>query len=141
MEIECLSMDFECGNAGRLDTNGTGWFIGFSEWCRGGSGDLRHMPVNAASTGLCVKFKSHPAGQPNGEDKPISVGRTVSILVGAPSVFRIELSPFPDFPPEHTTICRLREPGDYAMWGPRVYHRVFGTEPASILTLRWQPQD
>jgi len=28
-------VDVEFGNAGDIDTNGTGWFIGFSEWAKG----------------------------------------------------------------------------------------------------------
>jgi len=107
----------ESGNAGTLDTHGSGWFIGFSDWARSASG-LRHMPADALAQGLCVKWFWHPAGDPNGERKPLSEARTMSILVGPPSDFRIEVSSHPDFPPNATRVIHLRETGDFAAWGP-----------------------
>src|SRR5689334_18490470 len=95
-------LDVESGNAGRVDTNGTGWFIGFSEWTRTGPGDLRHVAADVLSSDLCVKWFDHPAGHPNGEFKPISEGRTISILVGPPSEFRIECSLSRAFEPHAT---------------------------------------
>lgn len=132
------SLQVESGNAGTLDTHGSGWFIGFGDWARSASG-LRHMPADALAQGLCVKWFWHPAGDPNGEAKPLSEGRTMSILVGPPSDFRIEVSAEPGFPPEATRVIHLRETSDFAAWGPGLHHRAFGLQPAGIQTLRWRP--
>ncbi|MDM0054821.1 hypothetical protein [Variovorax fucosicus] len=136
-------MDIEFGNAGTVDTNGTGWFIGFSDWCRSTGAHLRHMPPALDARGLCVKWFMHPAGNPAGEAKPVSTGRTISMLVGgAPdSEFRIEFSPTASFAPASTVTRVLREPGDFAIWGRGLYHRAFGIAPACILTIRWEPGD
>ncbi|MGJ7507296.1 hypothetical protein [Variovorax sp. GT1P44] len=64
---QLLSSNVEFGNAGDLDTHGTGWFVGFSDWTRGSPGGLRHVPAHEAAEGLCVKWFSHPAGNPDGE--------------------------------------------------------------------------
>ena len=134
-----LPADVEFGNAGAVNTNGTGWFIGFSDWSKSGGIDLRHVPAEALSGGLCVKWFDHPAGHPNGEPKPLSVGRTVSMLVGAPSEFRIECSFRQSFFEDESVVHILRKPGDYVIWGEDVYHRAFGVKPATILTIRWNP--
>ena len=52
-------MELETGNAGEVDTNGTGWFIGFSDWTEAGDANLRHMPSELdarvfASSGFCT---------------------------------------------------------------------------------------
>jgi len=131
----------ETGNAGLVDTNGTGWFIGFSEWSKLGDGNLRHVAAEVLSSDLCVKWFEHPAGHPNGEFKPISEGRTISILVGSPSEFRIECSPSSRFEPQDTVVGVLRQTGDYMIWGEGVFHRAFGIKPATILTIRWKPRE
>ncbi len=128
-------IDVEFGNAGEAHTEGTGWFIGFSQWTAG----LRHMPAQAQANGLCVKWFEHPPGHPNGEPKPLSEGRTISILVGPDSAFRIDCSLDAQFAPQSTVTHTLRKAGDYALWGPGIYHRPFGIKPATILTIRWQP--
>lgn len=133
------ALDVEFGNAGALDTNGTGWFIGFSDWARSGGTNLRHMPFDARASGLCVKWYAHPAGHPAGDPKPISEGRTVSMLVGAPSAFRIEFAPTDAFAAGETLAHTLREPGDFVIWGEGLFHRAFGLQPATILTIRWVP--
>lgn len=129
----------EFGRADDLDTRGTGWMIGYSDWARQAPHDLRFMPRDAASTGLCVKWFRHPAGDPSGQDKPLSTGRTMSMLVSGRSEFRIEFSHDPAFPPARTVSHTLREHGDFVVWGPGVYHRAFGVEAATILTVRWEP--
>jgi len=132
-------MEIEFGNASEVETNGTGWFIGFSQWAKTESPSLRHMPAELASTGLCVKWFLHNAGDPNGEPKPVSEGRTISILVGQPSEFKIEFSKSAAFEPSDTTTFVLRRPGDFVIWGPGIYHRAFGLQHACILTIRWLP--
>lgn len=127
----------EFGNAGDLDTRGTGWFVGFSDWTRGPSTALRHVAAGTTSTGPCIKYFSHPAGHPNGDAKPLSEGRTLSMLVDAASEFRIEFSTRADFAPEDSVSHTLRRHGDFVIWGPGIHHRAFGIRPACILTVRW----
>lgn len=132
-------MDIEFGNAGEVDTHGTGWFVGFSEWAKDGRADLRHMPTGASASGLCAKWYMHPPGHPNGEDKPISEGRTLALLAGPPGAFKIEFSLSPNFEPDQTGSYVLRRTGDFVAWGEGLYHRSFGLELSCILTLRWEP--
>ena len=136
---QLLTRHVEFGNAGEVDTRGTGWFVGFSDWTQGGTSGLRHVPADETSTGLCVKWFSHPAGNPDGESKPLSDGRTMSVLVSPASEFRIEFSFAADFAPEATLVHTLRRHGDFVIWGPGLFHRAFGVQPASILTVRWSP--
>jgi hypothetical protein len=125
------------GNAGRLQTNGTGWFVGFSDWTKSPGSNLRHVPMEQPATGLCVKWFMHEAGDPNGGAKPVSEGRTLSLVAGAPGEFKLEFSESPAFAPADTVSCLLREPGDYALWGAGVFHRWSVLKPTCILTLRW----
>jgi hypothetical protein len=132
-------LELEFGNAGEVDTQGGGWFIGFSPWTRSACG-LRHMPQETLASGLCVKWFAHEAGDPNGEAKPISQGRTMSILVGADSEFRIDFSPHAGFDADRTVSHTLRRSGDFVIWGAGIHHRACGVQAASILTIRWMPQ-
>ena len=132
-----LAQNVEFGNAGDLDTSGTGWFVGFSDWTKKAPAHLRHVPAEEFAAGLCVKWFSHPAGNPNGESKPSSDGRTMSVLVSPTSEFRIELSATADFAPQDILAHTLRCHGDFVIWGAGVFHRAFGVQPACILTVRW----
>lgn len=132
-----LAQNVEFGNANDVDTNGTGWFVGFSEWTKTSSTGLRHVPVGEPSAGLCVKWFAHPAGDPSGEAKPLSEGRTMSILVSPTSEFRIEFSTTVDFPNGDLLTHTLRRVGDFVIWGPGIFHRAFGIQPASVITVRW----
>lgn len=132
-------MEVEFGNAAEVNTNGTGWFIGFSEWSKTAASSLRHMPDGLETTGLCVKWFLHNAGDPNGEPKPLSEGRSISILVGQSAEFKIEFSQSPAFEPNDTVSYVLRKPGDFAAWGKGIYHRAFGVQQSCILTIRWLP--
>jgi len=132
-----LAQNVEFVNASDLDTNGTGWFVGFSDWTKSSPAHLRHVPAKELAAGLCVKWFSHPAGNPNGESKPLSEGRTMSVLVSPTSEFRIEFSATPDFASQDIVAHTLRRHGDFVIWGPGVFHRAFGVQPACILTVRW----
>lgn len=134
---QLLTQNVEFGNASELDTNGTGWFVGFSDWTRNPPAHLRHVPADELATGLCVKWFPHPAGNPNGESKPLSEGRTMSVLVSPTSEFRIEFSTSPDFSLQSSVSHTLRRHGDFVIWGPGLFHRAFGIQPACILTVRW----
>ena len=65
------------------------------------------MPIDLAATGLCVKWFMHSPGHPNGEDKPLSEGRTISILVGAEGEFQLDFSASRVFPARETRSCNL----------------------------------
>ena len=132
-------MDLITGNAFDADTQGTGWFIGFSDWTRHGPGELLHVPRDEPVTGLCVKWFYHPAGHESVPGKPLSEGRTVSILASAASSFRIDFSTSADFLPELTRSVLLQRPGDYAAWGAGLHHRWVALERSTVITLRWQP--
>lgn len=139
-EADAPALGLETGNAGALDTRGTGWWIGFSNWTRDGGANLRHMPAGLAALGVSAKWYDHPAGHPNGEAKPISEGRSVSLLVSERGEFRIDLSRDAAFPPEHTFTRVMRRRGDFVAWGPGLHHRAYGLRDSCILTLRWVPQ-
>jgi hypothetical protein len=134
---QLLAQNVEFGNAGDVDTNGTGWFVGFSDWARSPPANLRHVPEDALAKGLCVKWFSHKPGDPNGEAKPVSEGRTMSMLVSPGSEFRIEFCRQPDFVAGETLAHTLRRHGDFVIWGAGVFHRAFGVEAACVLTVRW----
>lgn len=132
-----LNLPVEFGNAGEVNTLGTGWFVGYSDWAREGA-QLRFVPRDANAQGLCVKWFEHEPGNPSGEPKPRSTGRTVSVMVSQISEFRIDFSVDDGFPPQSTTTVVLRRSGDFAIWGPGIYHRAFGVQRATILTVRWE---
>lgn len=136
-----LSLPVEYGNAEDIDTNETGWMIGFSDWSIEEPHNLRHMPVGTSSNAICLKWFNHAKGDPNGQDKPLSVGRTMSMLVSERSEFRLEFSVDPRFPAEGTQAHTLKRKGDFVIWGPGIYHRAYGLKSATIMTIRWEPQD
>jgi len=131
-------MDLITGNAYELDTRGTGWIIGFSDWTRLPGSDLLHVPAGEPVTGLCVKWYDHPEGHASG-DKPVSEGRTFSMLVTPGSRFRYDISDEPTYAPQRTRTLVLERPGDYIAWGEGVYHRWFCDRRSTILTVRWTP--
>jgi len=55
------------------------------------------------------------AGHPDGEVKLISEGRSICILVGLPSEFRIELCCADTFEPEEPSVHVLRSTGDFVI--------------------------
>ena len=87
----------EFGNAGAVDTQGTGWFVGYSDWCKTGTHQLRHVDMDSAARGPLVKWFAHPPGDPAGQVKPLSTGRTVSVLVSEGGEFRIDFCADPVF--------------------------------------------
>lgn len=137
IDFELSPMNVEFGNAGDVDTQGTGWFVGFSEWSKSQGSSLRHVPSDALATGLCVKWFAHDVGDPQGAPKPLSIGRTMSILVGQMGGFKLEFSRSAAFPPSDTLTHVLRRPGDFVVWGEGLFHRAFGLQPSCILTIRW----
>lgn len=135
-------MDVEFNNAGTIDTNGTGWLVGYSDWTRDnipGTADLRHIKKDTLFSGMSVKWMDHKADDSNGYDKPISEGRTLSILVSEKGKFRLEFSEDQDFPEGKIEKFCLEKHGDFIVWGAGLYHRWFFDEDTSILTVRWTP--
>ncbi|WP_026840375.1 hypothetical protein [Citrifermentans bremense] len=132
-------MKVQTGNACDAETNGTGWFLGFSDWTLNDPSGLLHVPKGEALTGLCAKWYDHPSGDDSGGSKPVSEGRTISILVSEGSAFRIQFSPSPGFPPAETHTVLLERPGAFAAWGEGVYHRWHCLSRATIFTIRWTP--
>ena len=135
-------MDLEFNDAAMVDTQGTGWFLGYSEWVRDKniSSALRYMPQNLRSRGLCMKWMIHRKGDHLGGDKPLSEGRTLSIMVSESGRFRIQFARQPNFPEHHVVEHVLRKPGHFSVWGAGIYHRWFVDEDCTILTLRWIPE-
>jgi hypothetical protein len=109
-------VDIEFGNAGEMETRGTGWFIGFSDWTKLGTSGAAPRAAERRAHGLCVKWYAHAQRSPHGESKPVSEGRSISMLVGPDGEFRIELAPTADFDPAETVVHVLRRPGDFAAW-------------------------
>lgn len=132
-------MKIQTGNAHDAETNGTGWFLGFSDWTLNDPSGLLHIPKHETLTGLCVKWYDHPSGDDSGNSKPVSEGRTISLLVSEGSAFRIEFSPSPDFSPEEVQTVLLERHGDFAIWGEGLYHRWHCLSRATVLTIRWNP--
>ncbi len=132
-------MDLLIGNAHEADTRGTGWFIGFSEWTRSAASGLLHVPNAQPLTGLCVKWYDHPDGHDSGSLKPVSEGRTVSILVSEGARFQLQFCERPDFEPAATRTVLLQRHGDFAAWGAGLYHRWRCLARATVLTVRWTP--
>lgn len=136
-------MDIEFGHLGSLDTQGTGWFLGHSDWTResGGQGDpLRYMPMELHSHTLTMKWMDHVAGDPRGKGKPVSEGRTLSILVGTPGRFRLQFSRHAHFPEQATVEHVLESVGHFSIWGAGIHHRYEVDADCTILTLRWIPE-
>lgn len=132
-------IDLDIGNAHDLDTQGTGWFIGFSPWTLASQGGLRHVPREQAVHGLAVKWFDHPTGHDSGNAKPVSEGRTISILVCAGAAFRIEFSESPGYEEEGVRSVLLQREGDYVAWGAGLFHRWRCEKRSTILTIRWNP--
>lgn len=95
------------------------------------------MAIEQPATGLCIKWFVREAGDPNGGVKPVSEGRALSLVAGAPGEFKLEFSASPAFASADAVLCLLREPGDYALWGGGVFHRWSVPKPTCILTLGW----
>ena len=135
-------MTIEFGNAGSLDTGGSGWFIGFGPWISDGHGashPLRFMAEDRAARAVQMKWMHHPAGDDRGSGKPPSQGRTISMLVSESGAFRLEFATSADFDERELIRHRLGNNGDYVIWGEGLHHRWFVDSDCTILTVRWIP--
>jgi hypothetical protein len=135
-------LDIEFNDASTLDTHGTGWFLGYSDWTRPkahGQPELRYMPKDLRSHTLAMKWMFHPQGDLLGTDKPKSEGRTLSIMVSESGRFRLQFSSHAHFPAGDVVEHVLSRHGQFSAWGADIYHRWFVDEDCTILTLRWIP--
>jgi hypothetical protein len=136
-------VDIEFNDVSGIDTNGTGWVLGFGEWLNTGDAGqaLRYMPRDARSHSLCMKWMHHRKGDPLGTGKPVSEGRTMSILVSEAGRFRVQFSDDPHFSEDTLVEHVLQRHGQFSAWGAGLYHRWFVDEDCTILTLRWIPDN
>ncbi len=135
-------MDLEFNNAGTIDTQGTGWFVGYGEWAKAktaGTLDLRYIPRDMLCHSLCMKWMFHQKGDLSGLVKPVSEGRTVAILVSNGSRMRLHFSEQETFPDGRIVERVLEQHGQFAAWGPGIFHRSFFDTDCTTLTLRWTP--
>ncbi len=98
---------------------------------------LRHLghPEGAeAVSNLAVKWFVHdPADPPEwGERKPLSTGRTLSLLASA-GAFELCFRRGED-----EAVVVLEEPGDFALWGPGLVHSWRVLRPSVVITVRWE---
>ena len=86
---------------------------------------------------LALKWFAHsPADPPEwGQGKPISTGRTLSLLAGK-GAFALW---FRRGDQEARVV--LEEPGDFALWGPGLQHSWHVLQPSLVVTLRWGMAD
>src|SRR5438477_12003127 len=116
-------MDIEVGNAGTANTAGTGWFIGFSDWTRGGKANLRHVPQDADAHGLCVKWMHHPRGDTRGHEpaKPISEGRTMNLMISEYGRLHLQFCRSATFAGAEIEEHELINQGDFFIWGAGLF--------------------
>jgi len=123
-----------CGNAWQPDANPGGWIVGWSECLR--PIPLLWMPDDQLAGGVCIKWFQHLAGDPNGKNKPISAGRSISILTSTDSELLLRFwRPGDD---DRLTV-RLTEPGDFAAWADGLVHEWEVPKDSTVITIRWRP--
>jgi hypothetical protein len=98
---------------------------------------LRHGGHPAGGQGvenMALKWFAHAPTDPRewGEGKPISTGRTLSLLAGE-GAFELWFRHG-----ERDARVLLEEPGDYALWGPGIAHSWRVRKPSLVVTLRWE---
>jgi hypothetical protein len=98
---------------------------------------LRHGGPAAGADGvedLALKWFAHSPGDPPewGQGKPISSGRTLSLLAGA-GAFELWFRRG-----DREAGVVLEEPGDFALWGPGLHHGWRVQRPSLVVTLRWE---
>jgi len=70
-------VDIEFGDAGALNTNSTGWFIGFSDWAKAnapGVTDLRFKAKNSLAHAVNVKWMAQKMTIAELQSRPVTVG-------------------------------------------------------------------
>jgi hypothetical protein len=135
----------EFGNAWQLrsqDRPETNWIVGSFPTIAPES--LRFMQqsnvtngvVGDSATDIAIKWFLHtPQDDPAwGINKPISSGRTLSLLAGA-GEFELTFT----LADQCLTLV-LDQPGDFAIWGSGLFHAWRSLKVSPILTVRWRVQ-
>lgn len=125
MDTGSVAPSIHCGNAAREGAEFRHWFVGdLSAWSSG----ARDFGLRD-TTALALKWGLHPAGEtrPGGWAEPDGL-ITLSVLVAGDFLLSFE-----------GREARLREPGDYALWGPAVRHTWTAQAASTVLTVRWKP--
>jgi hypothetical protein len=105
------------GNAVRDGADTRGWLVGHF---LGAEAGIRTSPD------VEIKWGAHPAGE---RRESLVTGDTrTTVLMLVSGRFEIELDGVSHM---------LREPGDYAMWGPGIDHVWEAHEDTVALTVRW----
>jgi hypothetical protein len=131
----------EYGNAWDLrdpDQFHTNWIIGCSASIPLNS--LRYMSQtcsdpHGSAEQVCVKWFQHHPNDPSdwGKNKPISTGRTLSLLVST-GRFRYCFRSG-----SCNVAVELDRPGDFVIWGEGLEHQWCALDPVTIVTVRWVP--
>lgn len=129
----------ESGNLAELQTGDTGWVVGFGDHFDPALDLIRFIDHDHPCSGVSVKWMCHPAGDLRGLEKPISEGRTFSVMVSEAGHFVTEISTGPDFARDSTTNVVLRRHGDFVAYGPGLFHRWSVIEACTLITVRWTP--
>ncbi len=103
------------GNVEALGSGHGGWFFG-------------HFMTEPGLTSVHLEMKwgRHAAGESRPQPCPGRPVTSLSVLVSGDFVLL-----FPD------RECRLRLPGDFALWGPGVPHGWRAAADSVVLTVRW----
>ena len=112
-----------------------GWLVGFSA-----TSALRFMPKEAKASEIAIKWYEHDPAESErmGKNKPISQGRSISILVNEGGRFEVR---FWKDNPDDPLVVLLTKSSDFVIWGPGVNHEWRCLAPATILTVRWLPEE
>jgi hypothetical protein len=125
----------EFGNAWYVcdETPKNGWIIGHTA-----SSPLRLMGQDVSANRLAVKWYEHDPDEPEalGRGKPLSEGRSISILTNAGGRFQVKF--WKGNPAECLTVL-LTNQGDFVVWGPGINHEWRCLARATIMTVRWTP--
>ncbi|MFK8185982.1 MAG: hypothetical protein AB8B99_21615 [Phormidesmis sp.] len=135
----------EIGNAWEMrspDIPNTNWFVG--DFPTIPKTSLRFMqqsdPENNVegdtATDIAIKWFLHSPSDPPewGNNKPTSLGRSMSILAGD-GEFELTFTT-----KDQIYTLTLDTPGDFAIYGPGLEHSWRPLKPSPILTVRWNPE-
>ena len=131
-------MEIKAGNVETINTNGTGWIVGYSSGLE--SFPLRYMPQGGCAHTVGVKWMDHhTTDEPaKGRNKPVSEGRTMSILVSPKGGIQLEFCENNKFQ-EDVKQRWLEKHGDYVIWGEGICHQWSVEADSTVLTVRWVP--
>lgn len=128
--------EIEIGNAWYVYPGSVknGWFVGHTA-----TSPLRLMTEATAANSIAVKWYEHDHDEPEnlGKGKPVSTGRSISLLVNDGGRFQVKF--WKEANPAEVFTVLLTSPGDYVIWGPGFQHEWRCLAKATVLTVRWIP--